>query len=207
MYAEGTMKEAVPFAEYLALTRRITTKLGESRLSIHDVVENRGFDTTPLMILYHCNLGFPIVDGGSELLTRSASVVPRDDDAKPGINEYNRFDDPIHQYKEQVFYHDMTPDANGNVWVAVVNRTLRNGMGVYIKYRQSELPRYIEWKQMGEGTYVVGCEPASCVVEGRAKERERGTLQFIESGEKREFHLEIGVLDGAEEIQEFEERL
>ncbi len=94
MYAEGTMKEAVPFAEYLALTRRITARLGESCLFIHDVVENRGFDAAPFMILYHCNLGFPIVDAGSELLSRSASIIPRDEDAKLGIGKYNQFESP-----------------------------------------------------------------------------------------------------------------
>jgi len=209
MFAEGTMKEAVPFAEHLSLRRRIETWLGDSRVQITDVVQNDGFDTTPLMILYHINLGFPVVDGGAELLSRSVQVIPRDEAAKPGITAYNRFENPIHQYQEQVFYHDMTPDANGYVWVAIVNRAFDggHGIGVYVKYRKSELPKYIEWKQMGEGTYAVGIEPANCWVEGRAKERERGTLQFIEPGEKKEFHLEIGVLDGVREIGEFEQRL
>ncbi len=103
----------------------------------------------------------------------------------------------------------MVPDSNGDVWIAIVNRAFSDGrgIGVYVKYRKSELPRYIEWKQMGEGTYAVGVEPANCLVEGRAKERERGTLQFIQPGEKKEFHLEIGVLDGAKDIEEFERKL
>jgi hypothetical protein len=55
--------------------------------------------------------------------------------------------------------------------------------------------------------HVVGMEPANCLVQGRAKERERGTLQFIEPGETREFHIEIGVLSGKAEIEEFESQV
>jgi hypothetical protein len=56
---------------------------------------------------------------------------------------------------------------------------------------------------MGEGAYVLGLEPGNCHVEGRARERERGTLEFIEPGERREFSLEIGILDGQDEIEQF----
>jgi hypothetical protein len=39
---------------------------------------------------------------------------------------------------------------------------------------------------------------------GRAHERQRGALQFLEPGERREYRLEIGVLDGREAIEAFE---
>jgi len=77
------------------------------------------------------------------------------------------------------------------------------GFGFYVKYKKEQLPQFIEWKMMGEGDYVVGMEPANCLVEGRDKERERGTLKFLEPGEKKEFDLEIGVLAGKESIEEF----
>jgi len=56
---------------------------------------------------------------------------------------------------------------------------------------------------MGEGTYVLGMEPANCWVQGRAKERERGTLQFLDPGEERVFILQIGILEGIEAITHF----
>jgi len=39
---------------------------------------------------------------------------------------------------------------------------------------------------------------------GRAKEKELGTLQYIEPQEEREFYLEAGVLEG-DEIRDYEE--
>ena len=56
---------------------------------------------------------------------------------------------------------------------------------------------------MGEGTYVVGIEPANCSVGGRAKERAAGTLQFLEPGEQRNFFVQLGVLEGEEALSSF----
>ena len=59
----------------------------------------------------------------------------------------------------------------------------------------------------GEGTYVIGLEPANCWVEGRAKEREQGTLQYIEPGGRRHYEVEIGVLSTNAEIDSFAEKI
>jgi hypothetical protein len=66
-----------------------------------------------------------------------------------------------------------------------------------------ELPRFIQWKMTGEGTYVLGLEPANCWTQGRIKERERGTLQFLDPGERREFFLQIGILEGEASMNQF----
>jgi len=208
MYVEGEMRESVVFGENILMRRRVEAKLGDSRFTIQDVVTNEGFQKAPLMILYHINIGFPVVDDGSEFIYSASESTPRDDVAKPGFEERGSFSPPIPGYKEEVFFHTMNPDSEGYVRAAIVNRKFEGGkgIGVYVKYRKSELDRFIEWKLMGEGTYVVGMEPANCLVQGRAKERERGTLQFIEPGEVREFHVEIGVLRGKGEIEEFERK-
>jgi hypothetical protein len=209
MYVEGEMRESVVFGENILLRRRIEAKLGDTRFMIHDVVKNEGFQRSPLMILYHINIGFPVIDDGSEFIYSASESTPRDDVAKPGFEDRGRFSSPIPGYKEQVFFHTVNSDPVGYVRAAIVNGKFEGGkgIGVYVKYRKSELHRFIEWKMMGEGTYVVGMEPANCLVQGRAKERERGTLQFIEPGEAREFHVEIGVLSGRAEIEEFERQV
>jgi len=201
MWAEGKVREAALFMDKLELKRRISAVLGESRLWISDTVTNIGFEPSPLMLLYHINIGYPVIDEGSELVAASRTVRPRDEVAKPGIDRYSTFEAPQHSYKEQVFYHEMAADESGYVTAALINpRLAEGGLGVYVRYRQAELPYFTEWKQMGEGDYVVGMEPGNALVEGRAKEREYGTLQTIEPGQVVEFNLEIGVLDGAEAI-------
>lgn len=202
MWVRGRMRETVVFGENLTLTRRIWTYLGASRVFIRDIVANEGFQRVPHTMLYHCNFGFPLLDEGTELIAPSRAVTPRDAVAAPGLGVHNRYEAPIDGYKEQCFYHEMVPGEDGFVTVLLVNRAFDGGrgLGVYLRYRQAELPRFTQWKMVCAGTYVTGLEPANCLVEGRDKDRARGILQFLEPGEEREYLLEIGVLDGQEEI-------
>ena len=208
MWAQGKVREAVVFGENIVVTRRICAKLGETKLYLHDTVENVGFDPVPHMYLYHINGGFPAVDEGSVLISPTKKSMPRDADAEIDAEHYYRFQAPTPGFQERVYYHDMTPDSNGYVHAALVNKKFKNGQGFgfYVKYLKSQLPKFVQWKMNGEGTYVVGMEPANCLVEGRDKERADGTLQFLQPGEKREYNLEIGVLASIGEIEALESR-
>ena len=51
------------------------------------------------------------------------------------------------------------------------------GIGVRWTYPTANLPYLMEWKMMGNGTYVVGVEPANCNgLGGRAATRSSGPL-------------------------------
>ena len=69
---EGRAKRSAVPGLNMLLTRTITTRLGESRLWLHDVVENQGAQTSPLMIHYHINTGFPVVAEGARLVPKQA---------------------------------------------------------------------------------------------------------------------------------------
>jgi hypothetical protein len=153
------------------------------------------------MLLYHINLGWPLLDDGAALHFNAQSMRPRDAEAEKGAASATEIPAPISGYKEQVFYHELIADNNGFVSAVLENRKL--GVGLFTQYRKKELPRFIQWKMVAEGEYVLGFEPANCLVEGRAKERERGTLQFLEPGETRDFLVRIGVLDGNDAIDQF----
>ena len=199
----GTMREAVVFGENLTLTRTVSTKLGERRFWIHDVVTNEGFNDTKYMFLYHCNIGWPALDAGSEMIAPSRFVAPRDAVAEDGKENWGRMDPPIHQYREKCYYHDMIPAKDGSVTVALVNDGFaRNeGFGVYVKYNKNELPRFVEWKQMGEQDYVIGFEPCNCGVEGRQIDEDLGLLHVLKAGQSKTFTLEFGALTTEKELK------
>ena len=199
----GVMRETVVFGENLVLRRTVSTKLGETRFWIHDEVVNEGFNKTPFMLLYHCNIGWPAVDAGSELITPSAQVAPRDAVAADTKENWNLCDPPIHQYKEKCYYHDMAADKDGSVTCAIVNDGFAkgDGFGVYVKYNKTQLPRFVEWKQMGEQDYVVGLEPCNCGVEGRQIDEELGLLESLKPGEVRQFDLEFGAIYDEKQVK------
>ncbi len=195
----GTMREARVFGENLRMTRRIISPLGAASLTIHDRVENLGFKTVPLMLLYHLNFGWPLVSEDTEIVYAPASpVVPRDAAAEAGLDRWMHLDAPTPNYAEQCFYHDPAADSDGNAAVLLLNR--RRDLGVRIRYSKGTLNHLTQWKMMGQSEYTCGIEPANCRVMGRAAERAAGRLQTIEPGEVREFHVTIAVLDGSDNL-------
>jgi Domain of unknown function (DUF4432) len=202
LWAEGEVTQAAVFGERLRLRRRIEARVGESRLRLHDEVENVGFDRTPHMYLYHVNVGFPVLDEGAELLVPATNPTPRGDHPVEG---YRRFHGPTPGYVEQVTEHEVAAEADGSVPVAVVNRAL--GLGAYEVFDRNQLPFHFVWRMLGQGTYAVGIEPSTNRTAGRLDARERGELIELEAGERRSYDLELGALDGAEAIDRFAARV
>lgn len=199
----GRMRQAAFWGENLSLTRRISTRLGSSMLRIDDEVENLDFNPIPLMFLYHVNLGFPILSEGSTLLIPAKKVVPMEASIDP--KTFDQFHPPMSEASSQVFYHDVASDPKGRVMAALINEKL--SIGLKIQYDKNQLKNLVQWKMLGQGAYVLGIEPANCHVEGRARERERGTLEFLQPGGKRNFYLELGVLESASELKEIKEKI
>jgi hypothetical protein len=194
LWVEGTVRQVAMFGEDVSLCRRITLWLGGSKMWIEDVVENHSFNSVPHMFLQHFNLGYPLVGPETHLEMPNHLTHPRDPIALAGFEGYNVFSAPQAGYQEQVFYHHLQADSDGHVEVRLVNPGFDGGKGlsVYWRYALAEYPFLVEWKMMGEGAYVVGVEPSNCHVEGRAAEREKGSLQMLHPLEKRRYTIEVG---------------
>lgn len=204
MWIQGKLKESVVFGENIQMERKISSKLGENVIRIHDKVTNLGYYESEHMLLYHINAGFPVVDTESKLVAPVKSYKPRDEKAEVGKEKYAELEAPVHSTQEKVYYLDLAEDVEGNTAVALINKSVDNGFGFYVKFPKKELPKFIEWRNPSERDYVVGLEPANCYVEGRDVDRKNGVLQFLQPGETREYHVEIGILSSPEEIESFE---
>jgi hypothetical protein len=202
LLARGEVLQASVFGEQLLLERTVEARVGESRLTIHDEVVNVGHDPTPHMLLYHVNVGWPVVDEGSELLVPATGVEPRGEHAVEG---YRELAPPAPAIVEQVFEHELAAERDGRVPVGIVNRALE--LGAYEVFRRDQLPHHFVWRMLGEGTYVVGIEPSTNRTAGRLDARERGELIELAPGERRTYDLELGAVVGAAEIDAFAERV
>lgn len=195
---KGRIREAAVFGENITLAREITAKLGESRIRIKDTIENCGYTPQPLMLLYHCNFGYPLLDESTELIIPgNAPVRARDAEAQKGIDMCREFSEPVHNYSEQVFYHEPEAKEDGTVTVSLYNKDLgTEGISLNLTYNKNQLSCFVEWKQVGEGEYVVGLEPGTWYPEGRCEARKRGELYHMEPGEIKVVELEISVTEG-----------
>lgn len=209
LWAQGKVTETAALGEHLCRTRRIWTELGSHTLHIEDIVENLGYQDCPHMYLFHINVGFPILAAGSELIAPSLEITPRDEHANNNLTNSNIGEPPTADFQEQVYYHEMQPDVDNHIRVALVNRGFNNGngIGVSVRYHKTQFPHFVQWKMCGQGTYVMGLEPSNCRVAGRAMERQNGTLQYIEPGGRRHYEVEIGVLTSNAEIDALEAKI
>ena len=197
-WAEGEVTQAAPFGERLVLRRRIEADLGGTAIRIHDEVENVGLVPWTQMQLYHCNVGWPIVDEGAELLVPATTVHEIHDDP-PG--DYRLIGPPVAAGFERVYEHDLSAGPDGIVPVGVVNR--RRGLGFAQRFRRDQLPIFNLWRMLAEGFNVLGLEPATNRDSGRWEGRARGELRTIEPGLVNRYDLDLEVLVGAGDLDAF----
>ena len=201
----GKIREAVVFGTNLELTREISTVLGQKSLHIHDRIHNQSVDRSPLMFVYHCNPGFPVLDEGTRVVIDSEKTTEWLEDREVGPETYATVTAPKDEAHDDVYILHPRADARGQCRVGLINDRL--GLGIYWSFPKAEIPIVTHWQHFHRGTYVTGIEPGNVSMLGRAWNRKNGYLQYIEPDEVRDFHLEIGVLEGAEEIAAFEAKV
>jgi len=203
----GMVEECALFGDKLRLERSITSGLGSSHLVIRDRVENFGFRSCPLNILYHINCGFPLLDETSEMHLSSGRIEAYDENAVRHLGEVCEFSPPQPGFQGQDYLHTMLPDSEGRALAAMINPRLCGGLGLYLRFRTDTLPYLNEWKMLDEGDYVVGIEPVNTKIVDREMLEAERRLPRLEPGECREMEVEIGVLEGPAEIEEFQDKV
>ena len=183
------------FRQKMELTRTITCPVGGNTLKIHDTVRNIGSRTEPMLILYHMNMGYPLLSESSVVKVNSGEVIPRNAHAAEGLDVWDKMTRPVKDFEEQCYYHvfgDETARAG------IFNPDA--GVGLEISFDPSQLPYLTEWKMMGEKDYVLGLEPMIATLDGRKGLRESGKLPFIEAGEEKTFEVCVEFFDSMEKF-------
>lgn len=199
MTVSGEMREAELFGENMVLRRKITTTYPGKTITVEDEIENQSFRKEPMMILYHSNMGWPLLSEECEIILPTLEVISRDEDAKAYADTYDRMEAPVDNEPECVYLHRLAADEEGNTFAAIVNEKL--GIGIKLTFNQKELPYFMEWKSLASGDYVVGLEPANSSVYGRLYHEERGDLHMMEPFAKENKKLVFTFLDGKEELE------
>lgn len=201
----GEMREGELFGENLVLRRSIETVYGSKTVTLTDEIENQGFRDEPLMLLYHINIGYPLLDEGAELLAPTRSVTPRDEDAAGHEDRWNVMDAPKDNEPEYVFIHDLADTPHGTGLVCVVNEKL--GLGLRIEFTREHLPYFMEWKSTASGDYVLGLEPSNSSVYGRPFHEKEGTLHRLAPFARETNVIRFTVLEGAAELKAAREEI
>lgn len=190
---KGVIEEGYLFGYKLRMEREITSVAGQNSIKITDTISNFGNVASPYTVLYHMNFGYPLLSEDAELVIDPIKTEPRDADAVPGMKEFKTFIKPQPNYREQVFFHTMKGDENGDACIFLENKMA--GVAVNIRFNVNQLPYLTQWKMMGEGEYVLGIEPCNVPCKSRNVLRDEGMLPILNPGEVVKNILEIEMVN------------
>ena len=194
----GEIHQSEVFRENMMMRRTLTIDTERSRIRVRDEAKNLGFATEPLMLIYHINFGYPMLDAGAMVYTNAKEVEPRDDFAASMLDIYDQMEAPGISRDEQCYFHTGQPEQ---AFAMLHNPKL--GIAAIIEYDSAKFPILCEWKCMRAGDYALGLEPTTSGVKSRAEARSEGTLTFLEPDETRVFEFSIELTDDEKRIGEF----
>lgn len=200
------------FGTIIEIRRAIRCTLGVPEIQIEDAVTNRGDTRAAHHWLYHCNVGYPLLDQGARFVYRGKSEywivppLPGQDIIQPlaasAMNKLKRVPAPMSEHAgigERGLIIDTEPERNGLCRTGIINDKLK--IGLEFSYAKSALPRLANWQHYGpRGSYVAGLEPFAGSLLGSARDKHELARQFLEPGETKKYELRLRVLASAGDI-------
>ena len=212
LYAAGEIRQAAMYGENLILERRIEVEVGSDTVCFQDRVRNLGFYPTPHALLYHINLGWPVVEQQTRLVApiQSTPFMTHDPQATD-IGPLQQAE-PQSRFFQQVYEHQIQAEEDGTARAALVNDDFKTpagetGLALEIAYDGRAMPALFQWQNLQEGNYVVAMEPATVHGGSRSDWKKRGELQILDHGDQRDYRLAITPHAGAAAISTLQARL
>lgn len=199
LVVRAVTRDETIFGRKLRLSREIRVSTEENSFTITDTIENTGDKEEPFEILYHMNMGYPLLDEDSVITIPSVDVKPRDEHAAEDIANWMHMEKPTDGYQERCYYHvfgqpSATEEGAGrsNPYATTVSiEQPKIGTKLSISFDAAALEGFVEWKMMGVRDYVLGLECGNCYPDGRDVMRKTGMLKFLKPGEKRQYSVKI----------------
>ncbi|AJG98223.1 DUF4432 domain-containing protein [Clostridium beijerinckii] len=189
----ATINQMDIFSDKLMMYRKIICSKFTNMIIIEDTIENMGDRVTPLMILYHMNIGYPLLSENARLYIPSSKVTARNDHAQKNIGNWEKILEPQSQFEEQCYYHKFDTEKGT---ARIFNPDIEKGL--CISFDAKTLDYFVQWKMFGEKDYVLGLEPGNCHPDGRDVMRKENTLKYIEPGKKITYRVQIDMISGTE---------
>jgi len=151
---EAVIRDTEICGKNLVLRRRITAPIGGDSVSVQDTLTNESYRDENYCLLYHVNIGYPMLDAGARVVADTDICQPRTPWAEKNIATAYQIEAPTPNMEETCYY--LTPKSSS---VSLVNEKL--GRKFTVSYSGDTLPNFLEWKNMTSGDYALGLEPCT----------------------------------------------
>ena len=191
------VRDASLFGQKYLLERNYIISKEENTFTIKDSIKNIDSKTRPCMILYHMNMGYPLLSENALVVIPNNSVTGRNKHAKVDVENCLKMEKPQAGYEERCYYYDVK--AKDNVAkVGIYNPDIKKGL--VIQYTKNTLDFFTEWKMMGTTEYVLGLEPSNCTPDGRDSARKNKILKFLKPDETYDTFVKINFTESEKEV-------
>jgi len=203
----GVVEETRFLFHALRLSAAVTTSFNSTSFTLDDQVQNVGGKAAAIQMLYHINIGQPLLDPGSHLVAPIAKVAPRDKHAAEGMGSWRTIAAPMANYEEQVYFAELTGDDDGNTQVLLKNSA--GNAGAQVRCSKQTLPYFVLWKNtvaLPDG-YVVGLEPATNFPNPHAVEARHRRVVNLPAGQSWRNTLHLDWLTSTDEVRTAEQQI
>ena len=203
----GVVRESRFLVYSLELQTRYRFRVDSPIVEIVDTVTNRSSQPGSMQLLYHINVGQPILQSGSTVHSAYRDLAPRDARAAESIDGWNQCDGPVGGYQEQVYFID--PIADAQYWSEALLASSDSTLGFAVHFDTRTLPYMSLWKNTAavEDGYVVGLEPATGFPNTRSFEERNGRVVVLQGGESKTFRLKLQPLTTANGVTQSRNRI
>ena len=184
VFCETEFVQGMAFVSALRLRRRIELPMGSQTLTICDSVKNVGNIPATHMLLYHFNLGFPLVApdtrvdvGIDECVWQSEAHDPTASFPEPTARDSNKI---------SVFRH-VKDEACMTV------KSPLTGLSMQFSYPSSQLSHCQMLQMTAPGIYGLGIEPCTAGSRTRKLAREADEMIILQPGEERKYDITLTI--------------
>ena len=204
----GLVEETRFHFQKLRLEASVTVAIDSHSFTINDTVENFGGTPAEMQMLYHLNLGEPLLAPGDRIVAPVRGHLAAKEGETIGDTEgWNCLGPPVAEQAEQCFYLDLFADDAGQTQVLLKNAD--GTAGTVVEFNKNSLPCFTVWKNevASEDGYVTGLEPATNIPNTRSVEGQHGRFVALAPGDTWSSELRVARLTTAQEVGAAEEAI
>lgn len=143
IFVEGEISDTALFGKNLLLKRRIYSDIGSDTVTLKDTLVNLGFREEDYCLLYHVNVGYPMLDEGAEIRAEIEEAIPRTAWAKERAAQRSIITAPVPEEEETCYFLRLKEPC-----VSLENKKIQKRFS--LAYSGDMLPEFVQWKSMGE---------------------------------------------------------
>ncbi len=177
---EAVIRDTALFGKNLVLKRKVWTKIGDDTVHVDDELCNEGYVDENYCVLYHVNVGYPMLDDGAKVVADVESFVSRSPWAEENKATMYEMSEPKVGQEETCYFLKLKTGK-----ASLVNEKI--GKKFSVIYSKDTLPCFVEWKSMASSDYALGLEPCTTELD------DKFAYKRVKAGEKVCFSVALRV--------------